>query len=215
MTKKSGKNAFGLIIALGAIGVIISNFFNSDPSPQATSSAADKKNRREERIAAANKKTPCEQALASYDTQRWRYTQSPDGPQSKWRTVDCTRYSCPGYTGTKAGSVLERSFGRFYKFLRTDDPEDRCSTNIHQFTCKFDRPRVDPAFLSRDINQVLKHIGVPVISGQLELGLSLERSKKYEYNYNDGHKIYIHVEDSWLKDCSYITSITYSRYEYK
>ena len=74
---------------------------------------------------------------------------------------------------------------------------------------------VDLSFLNRDINQVLTTIGVPEISGQLKTGLSLDRSRTYEYHYENGYYINIHVEDSWNKDCSYITHITYSRYEYK
>jgi hypothetical protein len=214
--KSRVKNVFGLLLGIGAIGALLNSAFTSNPSPQtANNTQTPKKQEREARIAAANQKSQCEKALASYDPQRWHYTQSPDGPQSKWRSVDCATYSCSGYTGAKKDRVLQRSFGRVYNFLKTDEPNNSCSTNVHQFTCKFDRPKIDPLFLNRDINQVLKNIGVPEISGQLKTGLSLDRSRTYEYYYNDGHNIYVHVEDSWNKDCSYVTSITYSHYEYK
>jgi len=214
--KSRVKNVLGLLLGIGAIGALLNSAFTSNPSPQtANNTQTPKKQEREARIAAANQKSQCEKALASYDPQRWHYTQSPDGPQSKWRSVDCATYSCSGYTGAKKDRVLQRSFGRVYNFLKTDEPNNSCSTNVHQFTCKFDRPKIDLLFLNRDINQVLKNIGIPEISGQLKTGLSLDRSRTYEYYYNDGHNIYVHVEDSWNKDCSYVTSITYSHYEYK
>ncbi|WP_295389045.1 hypothetical protein [uncultured Thiodictyon sp.] len=163
----------------------------------------------------ANQKSPCEQALASYDPERWHYTQSPDGPQSKWRSVDCAAYACPGYNGPKKGAASQRSFGRVYRFLRTDAPNNECSENIHQFTCKFDRPKIDASFLTRDINQILRKVDLPEIHGQLKTSHSFDRSRTYEYSYDDGSSIDVWAEDSWGKDCSYITSITYSRYEYK
>lgn len=207
--KTGFNNVLGLLIGIGVIGALLYSEFKSN-SPSQT----PVKQEREAKIAAANQKSPCERALASYDPQRWHYTQSPDGPQSKWRSVDCAT-GCSGYTGATKDRVLQRSVGRSYIFLRTDEPNDRCSTNVHQFTCKFDRPKVDLSFLNRDINQVLKNIGVPEIIGQLKTGLTLDRSRTYEYDYGDGYYIYIHVEDSSNKDCSYITHITYGHYEYK
>ncbi len=207
--KSSINNLLGLLVGIGVIGALLYSEFKSNSSSQ-----TPKQQEREARITAAKQKSPCEQALASYDPKRWHYKQSPDGPQSKWRSVDCAT-GCSGYTGAKKDRVLQRSIGGSYIFFRTDEPNDSCSTNVHQFTCKFDRPKVDLSFLNRDINQVFKIIGVPEISGQLKTGLSLDHSRTYEYDYENGNYIYVHVEDSWNKDCSYITHITYGHYEYK
>lgn len=208
--KTGFNNVLGLLIGIGVIGALLYSEFKSN-SPSQTPI----KQEREARIAAANQKSPCERALASYDPKRWHYTQSPDAPESKWRSVDCATNNCSGYTGVKKDRVLQRSIGRAYIFYKTDEPNDSCSTNVHQSTCKFDRPKVDLSFLNRDINQVLTNIGVPEIAGQLKIGLSLDRSRTYKYHYENGYYIYIHIEDSWDKDCSYITRITYGRYEYK
>jgi len=209
-SESSFNNWLGLLVGIGVIGALLYSEFKSN-----TSSQTPEQQKRDARIAAAKQKSPCEQALASYDPKRWHYTQSSDGPQSKWRSVDCAT-GCTGYTGAKKDRVLQRSVQEdFYNFLRTDEPNDRCSTNIHQFTCKFDRPKVDLLFLNRDINQVLENIGVPEISGQLKTGLSLDRSRTYEYDYGNGYYVYVHVEDSWNNDCSYITHITYGHYEYR
>ena len=191
------------------------SYYKEHKKEQASPSQTSTKQEREARIAAYNQKSPCERALASYDPKRWHYTQSPDAHISKWRTVDCSTDNCSGYTGVKKGRVLERSIGRAYFFYKTDEPKDNYSTNVHHFTCKFDRPRVDLTFLNRDINRVLTHIGVPEISGQLKIHLSFDRKRTYKYNTENGYYIYIDIEDSWDKDCSYITHITHGHYEYK
>jgi hypothetical protein len=150
---------------------------------------------------------PCGQTLASYNTDKWHSINFFNASMSKWMEINCARPGvCKTYTGKKSNPHW-KTVGDSYHFSRTDDKEDKCDTDLNNFTCKYEVPKFDPNRALEDVNQVLRTIGVPQVS-------SLKKADYmgiYSFDYDDGHEL-----DVWVMDgeCQHISSIGYSHKEY-